>query len=81
MENEIRRHFDEIINIDLVVIGFDNAPDIKALKIKYGKDYVHHRDERIPHFHGKGKKSTELTKEIGSKEFLEKVKLLKGEQK
>jgi len=69
------------INKDLVVVGFDNAPDIKALKIKYGKDYVHHRDERIPHLHGKGKKSTELTEEIGFKEFLKKVKLLKGEQK
>jgi len=80
MENEIRRHFNEIINKDLVVIGFDNAPDIRALKIKYGKDYVHHLEERIPHFHGKGKKSTELTKEIGFREFMEKVKSVKEGQ-
>jgi hypothetical protein len=31
-------------------------------------------------FTGKGKKSTELTKEIRFKEFLEKVKSVKGEQ-
>ncbi len=81
MENEVRRHFDEIINVDLVVIGFDNAPDINALKMKYGKDYVHHLDERIPHFHGKGKKNTELTNEISFKEFLEEIKLLKSDEK
>ncbi|HJH26408.1 MAG TPA: hypothetical protein C5S37_06445 [Methanophagales archaeon] len=81
MENEVRRHFDEIINSDLVVIGFDNAPDINALKIKYGEGYVHHLDERIPHFHGKGKKNTELTKEISFREFLEKIKSLKSDKK
>jgi hypothetical protein len=43
-------------------------------KIKYGKNYVYHLEERIPHFHGKGKKSTELTKEVSFKEFMEKVK-------
>ncbi|NQE05156.1 hypothetical protein C5S32_04735 [ANME-1 cluster archaeon GoMg1] len=69
-----RKYAYYLINNDLVVIGFDNAPDIKALKIKYGKNYVYHLEERIPHFHGKGKKSTELTKEITFKEFMEKVK-------
>jgi hypothetical protein len=72
-----RKYAYYLINKDLVMIGFDNAPDIRALKIKYGKDYGHHLDERIPHFHGKEKKSIELTKEISSKEFLEKVKSLK----
>ena len=46
-------------------------------KIKYGKNYVYHLKERIPHFHGKEKKNTELTKEISFKEFLEKVKSMK----
>ena len=30
---------------------------------------MHHLDERIPHFHGKGKKNTELTKEISFREL------------
>lgn len=81
IDEDKRKYTYYLINKDLVVIGFDNAPDIKALKIKYGKDYKYHLDERIPHFHGKGKKSTELTKEITFREFLEKVKLLKEEQK
>lgn len=74
METEIRKHFDEIIKEDSVVMGFDNAPDIKALKLKYGKDFIYHLNERIPHFHGKEKKRTELTEEIGFNEFLEKIK-------
>jgi len=44
-------------------------------------DYGHHLEERIPHLHGKGKLSTELTEEINFKEFIEKIKLLKEEQK
>ena len=64
---------------DFVLIGFDNAPDIKALKIKYGENYVQHHDERIPHFHGRGKESIELTKEISTKEFLETVKSFKND--
>ena len=76
-----RKYAYYLINTDLVVIGFDNAPDINALKIKYGKAYVHHLDERIPHFHGKGKKNTELTKEISFREFLEKIKSLKSDKK
>jgi len=30
---------------------------------------VHHLDERIPYFHGKWKKNTELTKEISFREL------------
>jgi len=77
VDEDKRKYAYYLIKNDLVMIGFDNAPDIRALKIKYGKDYVHHHDERIPHFHGKGKKSIELTKEISFREFLEAVKTLK----
>ena len=77
VDEDKRKYAYYLINKDLVVIGFDNAPDIKALKIKYGKNYVYHIEERIPHFHGKGKKSTEITKEISFKEFMEKVKSMK----
>ena len=79
LDEDKRKYAYYLINNDLVVLGFDNAPDIRALKIKYGKNYVYHIEERIPHFHGKEKKNTELTKEISFKEFLEKVKSMKEE--
>lgn len=81
VDEDKRKYAYYLIKNDFVIIGFDNAPDIRALKIKYGEDYGHHHDERIPHFHGKRKESTELTKEISFKEFMENIKSLKSERK
>ena len=80
VDEDKRKYAYYLINNDFVIIGFDNAPDIRALKIKYGKDYVQHHDERIPHCHGKGKERIELTKQISFKEFLKRVKSLKRER-
>jgi hypothetical protein len=45
--------------------------------MRYGKDYIKHLNELIPHSHGKDKKNTELTDEMDAKEFLEKIKSFK----
>ncbi len=34
-----------------VVRGFDNSPDIRALKLRYESEYKYHLHERIPHAH------------------------------
>ena len=34
-----------------VVQGFDNSPDIRAIKLKYGAKYRTHLHERVPHQH------------------------------
>jgi hypothetical protein len=34
-----------------LVQGFDNSPDIRAIKLRYGKDYRQHLQERVPHQH------------------------------
>jgi hypothetical protein len=36
---------------DHLVQGFDNSPDIRAIKLRYGKDYRQHLQERVPHQH------------------------------
>lgn len=59
-----------------VVMGFDNAPDITALKLKYGEHFRDHLSERIPHVHGKAKKSIQLTTDLSFRAFLEQVSLL-----
>ena len=74
IDDDKRKYAYYVLKTDTVVMGFDNAPDIKALKIKYGKDFLYHLNERIPHFHGKEKKSTELPKEIDFNDFLERIK-------
>jgi hypothetical protein len=74
---EKRKYAYYLINNGVVEYGCDNASDIKALKIKYGKDYVTHINETIPHTHGKGKKTTELSDEINACDFLEGLKRFK----
>ena len=34
-----------------VLRGFDNSPDIRAVRLKYGQEYKHHVHERVPHAH------------------------------
>jgi hypothetical protein len=34
-----------------LVQGFDNSPDIRAIKLRYGRDYRQHLQERVPHQH------------------------------
>jgi len=53
-----------------VVVGFDNASDPRALRLKYGKDYTRHRLELTPHRHTEGKKAIELTDEMDCAAFI-----------
>jgi hypothetical protein len=77
IDEEKRKYAYYLINKGVVEYGCDNAPDIRALKMRYGKDYTKHLNEPIPHCHGKGKKTIELTDEMNAKEFLERVKSFK----
>jgi hypothetical protein len=73
-DEEKRKYAYYMINNGIVEFGCDNAPDKKALRIKYGKDYTKHINEPIPHFHGRNKENTELSIEMDAKEFFEKIK-------
>jgi len=77
IDEKKRKYAYYLINKGVVEYGCDNAPDIKALKIRYGKDYSRHLHEPIPHSHGKGKKTIELTDEMDAKKFFEKIKVFK----
>lgn len=46
-----------------VVYGFDNASDITALRMKYGRDAKRHIGELISHCHTEGKRDISLTEE------------------
>ena len=60
----------------LVVIGWDNAPDRLALRLKYGKDFTQHLYQEIPHEH-RGE-SVALTHEKTMDEFLALVQSYRG---
>lgn len=77
IDEKKRKYAYYLINKGVVEYGCDNAPDIKALKMRYGKDYSRHLHEPVPHSHDKGKKTIELTDEMDTKEFFEKIKTFK----
>ena len=63
-----------------VVVGFDNYPDRKALRLKYNLEFASHLDELIPHRHDKNKTILELTEEMTVERFLKHLyHALKGE--
>ena len=56
-----------------VVVGFDNYPDRRILREKFGRQFTAHLHERIPHRHGQGKSSVEVTEEYDVQRFLEVI--------
>ncbi len=63
-----------VIKSSEVVAGFDNYPDRRALRQKYGRAFTAHLDELIPHKHGSRKATLELTEETTLDEFLRYVR-------
>jgi hypothetical protein len=56
-----------------VVVGFDNYPDRRVLREEFGRQFVAHLHERVPHRHGQGKGSVEATEECDVRTFLETI--------
>ncbi|NEP83941.1 MAG: hypothetical protein F6K39_40935 [Okeania sp. SIO3B3] len=54
-----------------VVVGFDNYPDRRALRLKYGADFTAHLSERIPHKHGPRKATLDLSGEMTVVQFFD----------
>ena len=59
-----------VLDGDVVVAGFDNAADARALRLKYGRQRKKHIGELIPHLHLKDKTKLELTEEMTCAVFL-----------
>jgi hypothetical protein len=59
-----------VLDGDLVVVGFDNVSDARALRLKYGRQRKKHIGELTPHLHLKDKTKLELTEEMTCATFL-----------
>lgn len=69
--SEERRKYRYYVLLDnWVVAGFDNSPDPRAIRLKYGKIGSSHAGEYIPHLHQKGKTSLTLTEEMSFEKFV-----------
>ena len=66
----LRQYRYYVLDGDVVVAGFDNATDARALRLKYGRQRKKHIGELIPHLHLKDKTQLELTEEMTCAAFL-----------
>jgi len=53
-----------------LICGFDNSPDIKAIKKQFQNDWKSHVHENIPHKHSSNNSGIELTQFITLEKFI-----------
>ena len=53
-----------------VMVGFDNSPDPRAIRLKYGRIGKEHVRKLVPHIHLHDKTELELTDEIAFTDFV-----------
>ena len=70
----IRKYRYYVLRGDWVEAGFDNAPDPRALRLKYGKIGEEHAGENIPHLHREDKSQLYLTEEMSFQDFVDWLK-------
>lgn len=70
----LRRYAYYILDGSHVLVGLDNYPDRTALRLKYGDRFTAHLDDLIPHRHGPGKMTTELTDGWSARRFLDELR-------
>ncbi len=59
-----------VLRGDWVEAGFDNSPDPRAIRLKYGHIGEEHTGESVPHLHRADKTQLFLTDEITFKAFV-----------
>lgn len=59
---------------NLVEIGFDNSPDPRAIRLKYGRIGAGHAGEPTPHLHRANKTEMILTEEMTLADFVDWLK-------
>lgn len=69
--DKLRRYRYYVLQGNRVEAGFDNAPDPRAIRMKYGKIGKKHAGENIPHLHLDDKTSIVLTEEMMFSDFVE----------
>ena len=72
--DELRKYRYYVMRGDWVEAGFDNSPDPRAIRLKYGEIGKEHTGEHIPHLHLDDKTRLSLTEEMTFAEFVRWLK-------
>ena len=75
LSDDYRKYNFYLLKDDYVIIGFDNAQDIRAIKLKFEKIPNSNIDRLVPHKHLKNKTILKLTDEISITDFINWIKL------
>ena len=70
----LRKYRYYVMRGNWVEAGFDNAPDPRAIRLKYGEIGQEHAGEHVPHLHSEDKIHLSLTEEMTFAEFVRWVK-------
>ena len=72
--DKVRKYRYYVMLGDWVEAGFDNAPDPRAIRLKYGKIGEEHAGENVPHLHQEDKTKLSLTEEMTFQGFIDWLK-------
>ncbi|MEK6751392.1 MAG: hypothetical protein AABZ00_03920 [Chloroflexota bacterium] len=67
----VRKYRYYVMRGNWVEAGFDNAPDPRAIRLKYGKIGEEHAGENVPHLHREDKTELSLTEEMTFQNFVD----------
>ena len=67
----IRKYRYYVLQKNRIEAGFDNAPDPRAIRLKYGKIGKEHAGKNVPHLHLEDKTRTIMTEEMVFFDFIE----------
>jgi len=66
----LRKYSYYVLDGDRVAAGFDNSPDPRAIRLKYGDIGQEHAGEHVPHLHLDDKTLLQLTEAMTFHEFI-----------
>jgi len=69
--DRVRKYRYYVLRGEWVIAGFDNSPDPRAIRLKYGKIGDQHAGKLVPHLHLRDKADLVLTDEITFASFVE----------
>ena len=70
----LRKYSYYVMRGNWVEAGFDNSPDPRAIRLKYGKIGLEHAGELVSHLHSEDKRRLSLTAEMSFTEFVHWLK-------
>jgi hypothetical protein len=75
LSDGVRKYRDYLLRGNWIEAGFDNSPDARAIRLKYGQIGQKHAGEHVPHLHQENKTKLSLTEEMSFTAFVDWLKI------